>query len=383
MNRGVGLVAAMALLGAACATVLGLEHLPGETSQDDAGATVDGNAACDGVNVPPEPPRDRAGGDGNTFWTAFRTFDLGIDQARRAVGYNLDRTCSTTIATSSCRSTIDQPTFDKFTADRGDAGIDDTSVVLMGDLGLLSPAFNPTEIDARLKRGDYGMVVRVRNYNGAAEDTAVDVELFPTIGVTNGSGGSTPNFDRGDVWRRDARFTLYQGSENSKNRAAKAYVSGGKLTAFFAELVLPFRAAEDPKPFDLRLRETWLTARVAADGDGFRLDEGVIAGRYRTVDFLSEVLSIYVEHLGALRDFHVCDEPGKPVYGAIKQQLCPVRDLRGSEREDRSGSSCDAVSFVVRFDAPAAGFQDFFFDGGAFPPRCVDAATPLGDDCAE
>lgn len=404
-RRGLGplfFVGAMvaALAGtAACAAVFGFERLSTdgadaltpEGSTEAGGDTAppfEGGSSCSELGLPGKPGPSDAGGDGSDpIHVGLKTFDFGIDTTAAPAGFNLDHLCSPTVAQSSCATTANEATFDKYARDLDDKGVDNAGYGLLAYLSYLGPAFRPSEINLRLAGGEFGFVMRLVNWNGTPEDDEVLVEIFPAVGVALDADAATPvpggkpKFLAGDYWLRDRRFQNIV--DASRIRSASAFVTGGKLVASFDTVTLPITVPSDPKPVDVILHEGFLFASLVQDGASWRLQNGVIAGRWRTADVLGQVRTIYIKDTVGLKNVYLCD-PNLPVdvYGSVKKEVCDGRDLRASSREDNKALPCEAISAGIRFDSYALDTAGGFADLPAQPPRCQkDGSVPAADDC--
>lgn len=380
--------AAACSLTAACAAVLGFERLSeGDPDSAAPDASTDSPAPdaepprCDDVGVPARPADAGAGDASHRVVAALSVLDFGLDTTRAPPGLNLDKACSRSLGESTCAVTVDETTFARYGTDKSDGGLDNAGVSLFEDIARVSSAIRPSEINARLRDGAYGGILRVSEWNGLPDDDNVVVELFPALGVVAPDGGSKPSFTGGDVWTRDARFERVAGLNASRIVAVSAYVAGGRLAAFFDELVIPVLIPDDPKPFDITLRETWVTARVVSDGAGQRLAEGTFAGRWTTGGLLGQVRTIFIKDTLGFRNVYVCEPLGKIVYDAVKENVCKARDIRSRSNDDGQGAPCDAFSIGVGFETYGLSDEGPFDAGPQVPPRCADAAVPEGDDC--
>lgn len=318
----------------------------------------------------------------------MKLVDFGIDTARGPTGFNLDRACSTSAATSTCTTSVSDEIFTKYARDKDDRGLDNAGFALIDYLAFLGSAFRPSEVNVRLADGEYGIVLRVSNWNGTPDDDDVLVEVFPAMGVwTREDGGALtpggkPSFQRTDLWRRDRRFQNVV--DASILKSTNAWVKGGRLVASFESVSLPISVPDDPKPLDIQVQEGYFTATIVPDGASFRLTDGVLGGRWRTLDFLEQVRNIYIADTAGIKNKVLCD-PNLPVdvYGAVKREICQGRDIRAVSREDGKGLPCNAFSVGIRMDSYAVDEAGDFGDLPAIAPRCQAAGSvPKGDDCA-
>jgi hypothetical protein len=393
IRRTALLVALLALGCAACAAVLGFDRLSEDGATDagdsdvvtppqhpDASGGVCGQI---GVDDPPDASADASPDAPAAVLVAVKTLDLGIDAGEAIPGFNLDRTCSVDVTTSSCTTGVDEVTFDKYAKDHGDRGLDNTGYGLIQYLGSLGDAFKPSSVNDRLLSGEFGILVRITNWNGASDDDDVFVEAFPAVGiVVQGDAGTKPQITSSDQWIRDVRFQVAPGLDASILKSNKAYVTGNKLVASFADFTLPITVPDDPKKLDIRAREVWLEGDLVTDASGTRIANATLGGRWKTADFLGEVRLIYLKSTLGVSMQYLC-EMGAPafIYATVKKEACSGRDIRSASREDDTNVPCDALSVGLRLDTYAVDKAGPFLPGPAFGPRCQDAGVPEGDDC--
>lgn len=391
------LACALAASTAACAAVLGFERLTEEGAPDAATAETgtdggpappaEAGSACTSVGIPERPSATDAGTTGpGPFHVAVKLVDFGIDTNVGPVGYNLDRACSPSTAESTCTTSVSDEVFTKYAKDKDDKGLDSAGFALIQYLAFLGSAFRPDAVNERLADGEYGIVLRVSGWNGAPDDDDVLVEVFPAIGLWTREDaglvpGGKPAFQKSDLWRRDRRFQNVVDASTIKS--TNAWVKGGRLVASFESVTMPLSVPDDPKPLEVRAQEGFLTASLVPDGASFRLADGVVGGRWRTVDFLEQVRNIYIKDTAGITDKVLCDPNlAVDVYGAVKREICQGRDIRGASREDGKGMACDAFSVGLRVDSYAIDEAGEFADLPAIAPRCQQpGSVPKGDDC--
>lgn len=339
----------LASLSGACVAVLGLDelHPRKETEETDSGA-----AACgeDSVDVIPKPPSEATGpaAEPRNYLFAVDNLDLGIDVDSARPGFDLDHQTTTDLATNGCAfSPGDQGVILQYAKDPT-TGVDNVTSKLLGLLETFSPEFTAKAINDRLRRGKFGLIFSLQDWNGADDDPEVRIQVFPALGLESSNdpdaGPATPTFSPRDRWRPDARFDQKAGG--TPLVSSQAWVRDGVIAARFLELTLPFQALElDPKPFDLRLVNVWVAARIVKSSDGaLNLSYGTIGARFRTNDLFREMR--YVNVGPSLR---VCSVPGLVAF--LRKQSCMVRDVRDNYCDDNQGLPCQALSFGAGFEA--------------------------------
>ena len=389
---------------AACAAVLGLERLSEDGAPSEGGspegsttteAGVDGEVpeagpTCAALGIPDRPTVVDAGADAHDpIHMAVKLLDFGIDKGAAVPGFNLDHACSSSVATSTCATKIDEATFDTYGKDKNDRGLDNSGYGLLAYISYLGPSFAPVSINDRLGAGEYGVVLRLAEWNGTNEDESVIVEVFPAIGAWNHpdggalTPGAKPAFAYDDQWMRDRRFQNVV--DASRIKSANAWVTGGHLVASFQSVTLPISVPDDKKPLDVIIQEAYLDGTLVPDGTSWRLKDAMLGGRWRTSDMLGQVRTIYIKNTLGLNNVVLCDPRLVPdVYGAVKKEVCDGRDIRSASAEDGKNLPCDSFSAGLRVDTYAVAVPGAFADLPAITPvRCQqDGSVPAGDDCA-
>jgi hypothetical protein len=387
----------VACASASCAAVLGFERLS-EDGAADAGAdgATDGPPSDGGVDAPtgpcaelgvPAPPVDAGPGVAPPLLGALRLLDFGIDVdggRPQIPGFNLDLTCSVDVASSSCATTLLPTTFEAHAKDKTATGVDNAGFSLIEYISRFSNLLTAQTINDGIKDGKYGAVIRLDGWNGQPDDDDVQVDFFPAIGFkARADGGTKPAFDDGDEWILDSRFQVGGVLEASTIKSDRAWIAGGRLVGRFKEVSLPIVIDVDPKPFDIHITDAIISATVGTDESGKpALRQGVVAGRWKTSDFLGQVRTIYVKNSNGLKNTVLCEAvPGAQlIYKSVKSQICDGRDIR-SDSADNKNLPCDAISAGLTIETYSVQQLGSFAAGADGGVRCVDEAVPVGDDC--
>lgn len=383
-----------ASLTASCAAIFGFERLSEETPSDasttEAGdAAPDqrdaGDPACLDIGIP-ESPADASPTTIAPVLGALRTLDFGVDVdggRPTAPGFNLDRVCSVDLASSSCTSSLLPTTFETHAKDKSAAGIDNAGFSLFEYISRFSDVLSAKRINEGISKGLYGAVIRVTGWNGSPDDDSVEVEIFPAIGVVPRDGGA-PALDDGDEWLLDSTYRVGGVLEASAIRSDRAWVTGGRAVARFKRAVFLVQLVDDPKMFEVRISDAVMAATLGLDSRGkLALIDGVVAGRWKTTDFLDQVRSIHVDNGSGLVNTTLCDPIPQAaiIYKSVKDTICDARDIR-SDSQDNTQLPCDAVSVAARIEAYNINSLGQFrapFDAGV---RCAaPGSIPANDDC--
>jgi hypothetical protein len=322
--------------------------------------------------------------------TALRTFDLGLRTdggAPPVLGFDLDTAC-TCPAPESCA-----PQKGSALHCDDDGGRDNAGGALLRSLGAFN-VLNQDDINQRIAAGGYGLVIQIRSYNGAANDTRVTVAVSVSNGVSGIEDGGTPSpkDDGTDHWTLDPASLLGGESivgvdcdrDNSQcvplfideNAYVADHVLVGKM-----DFPLSLGSGGGISTIKLNLTGSIVTATLVptavAGGSSFALDRGQLAGRWSTAKLLAS--------LAALQDplspgQYVCG--GDSTYTGIKTRICASADIEADMSLDNTSAACDALSIAFGFTARPARLGKVY----AGPPQsagCADAGTPFHDDCSK
>jgi hypothetical protein len=250
------------------------------------------------------------------------------------------------------------------------AGRDNSGGHMIESLAAVDPSeFNSANIAGRLLNGTYSVLLQVLDYNGQANDTQVTVGLYGSDGVEGDAGAL---WNGADIWTIDDSFVVTpDGSPLLPNHFdAHAYVAGGILVM---QINFPLLIVTSPtNTFTANLTAGVLTGRIVPAGNGtYSLAAGMIAGRWNVSDFL-----------GSLQTLQVLGQPlcqGNSTYSFVKQQACEAVDIMTNQMNDRTGQTCDALSFAAAFTADPAQL------GGAVAgaAQTSPCSTQAPDNCSQ
>lgn len=364
-------------VGFACA-VYGPSLLEAADAGPDAtaegGADSGAESGCVGATWPGRPAADDpAAWDGGDVVVAVSALDVSPDAGGGNLrGWNLDRTC-TCPGAPSCNP--------------GDAAIfcddalgrDNSAAILFADLGALGGGvFDSTKISSKIVAGEFSVVLRLLDYNGAANDRQVTAAIFAspgTTGVEDGGNPTPPKFDGTDVWTIDPA-TLFGGNgppyvSLPDTTDTAAYVSGGVLVASLNQVIVSISGTSVP----IFLTGATVTARVSPNGSGgFRLDDGLLSGRWPSGRLLTGLSGVKDPLMSGT---YLCGDSG--TYLALKRIICDGRDIVAAVQNDNTGAPCDALSISIGFTAVSARMGAVH---AKTPPTAACGAT-WDDDCAK
>lgn len=318
---------------------------------------------------PPAVPIDAAPGATEDFVVAMRSVDLREGMDALPVGFDLDKTCSCQGEPASCREPSKTPLCDS------DDGIDNAASKLfrliqaaVGGTDKFGSSFYSNEAN----QGIWSILMRVRGYNGLADDDKVEFDFYPTAGGVDKPDGGAAAWDGLDSWPISTT-ALADGKnvDNPKFRNLQAYVSNHVLVASLPQSSFTL-GGSGVSTVTIRLTGGIVTAEIVKNAAGaWALTNGVLAGRWTLPDiFLS--LSTFRDNKGE----PICT--GNVAYEVGKSTICTGADILSTTGVP--SDACDALSFGVAFTADPALL------GVAVDPTlplkfCPDGGDPISDTC--
>jgi hypothetical protein len=367
---GVTLLLAGASTWSACAIYDNSLLLPESAAFDggdlEAGAAdggVDGghdDAGCQLFGAPP-PPTTNDGKENLDVTFAMAAFRLvpngtaSVNHPKAPVAMDLDRRC-TCPGPPSCTSPAAKPDCDS------DGGGDDATGDMWATFASLAPSqFNDDSLNAGLRLGYNGLLIRMRGYNGGKNDTQVTLIAYESPG-TPGVEMKTPTlpkYDGTDVWTVSPASLVggtgvdagagCEGNDTACLPLAfdtNAYVSNGVVVG---HVNIPVTAGGVSAKLRVSLTDVVVVAPLIFDGKSYRVDEGQFAGRWEASAFLSSLQSV-PDPLDGTQG--LCGM--SPTYINVKSMACSKRDIVSDPSKDNMGTPCDALSVTVSFSAVQA-----------------------------
>lgn len=347
---------------------------------DAVGGDADGGCAL--ARWPDRPLVDDVpGGGGIEFVAALRSIDYGVGRdagVPRDFGFDLDNrcTCPADDGGASCRPFADAEPMCDF-----DNGRDNTAAVILDAFTKFSDSFNQTAVNESLANGFYGLLVRVRRYNGTPNDPNVEVAIFNSPGHDGVQDGGVPTKPRNDG---TDRWTVDPGSLKGGIGPPytpvyvdpNAYVANNRLVA---TLDFPITFAGQPlekvTALTVDLKGSVVVGTLVREGDGYRIDDGRLGGRWPTARLLTS-LEVLPDPANLDAGAGLCGDSG--TYAFIKGLVCDRQDIVTDLRQDNTSAPCDAVSLSVAFTAGPARLGDV-----VAPPTAPRLCGPTwSDDCA-
>jgi hypothetical protein len=342
---------------------------PADAAEGAAGeaASDAGDASCALSRWPARPTGDDTPGD-ITIVNALETFSAEPDPdagTPTVAGYDLDGVCTCPEAEScktrpGVRTQCDEP-----------GGIDNGGGALLTTVAALGDS--NADANARLRSGDYGLLVRIRGYNGAADDSRVEVSVFMSNGadgIQDGGIPPRPRYDGNDSWTVDPRSLAGgTGPPYVPNFVdPNAYVTGHVLVA-----TLDFPMRLGPR-MTVELRGSVVTGTLVKDAAGYHVSDGIIAGRVAARALLTSLAPIADPFVPG---GFLCGE--SRTYRDAKAKICETLDIVSDLKRDNTSAPCDALAISAHFTSSTAQLGSVF----ELPPPATPCGPQWVDDCSQ
>jgi hypothetical protein len=375
-----GLVCSGLAAGSSCG-VYDITLLLGADAGPDAGdsGTKPDAGICPHARWPERPTADDPStGDIQPFYNAVSSLDFGVRTdggAPPPLGFDLDGFCTCQGEPESCH----QPEGGQPHCDL-EAGVDNQGLALVRQFSAFPGFFEQDYINGRVQNGYWGALIRVAKYNGKPNDTQVEVAFFPSNGTKGIEQGfpTQPVYDGKDQWTIDPSAVLGGSIPDGGDPAPKyvdqsAYVSNGVLVANLGFPILVGASAGD-NTLTIDLTGAIVAAKLVPSMGSYKVDEGMIAGRWTTTKMLT---SLQVLHDPFTMGEQLCGMNG--TYQLIKGKICQSADIAANVIEDGKNAPCGALSVGIAFTSSPA------LPSGTFPRP--DAGSPCGlqwvDSCMQ
>lgn len=352
-----------------------------EGGQPDSGVMEAGDQdvdMCAHTHWPARPAADSVGGSDHQFYMALSYLDFGVRDAGMppTIGFDLDGVCTCpgldTCKLASSELGIQHCDFP--------GGVDNAGETLISRFAAYPGFFDQGFINLRIAQGYYGALVRVRQYNGLADDTQVEVSMFTSNGTEGVQSGfpTPPKGDGTDKWTLDPSSllgaTVPDGGQPIPAVAVdvNAYVSGGQLVGNL-DVPLTVGAGTGEGTITVDLTGSVIVGTLTPVGSSFRIDDGVMAGRWEARKLLVALGATYDPLAPSLS---LCGSD--PVYQGLKKVICQFPDITSNVQDDNKNAPCDALSFSFSFKSRPATFGSVFAKPDAGLGTC---GTQWSDEC--
>ncbi len=335
-------------------------------SYDESLLSGNAQGCADGAAKPPSPPTIVATGE-NVPEVVFALRDVTFDQRPtlwQTLGYDLDNRCTDVLnSLSECLLSASGPQID------GERGIDNvfgsqlyTLVNLQyeGRPGVMNDTLDLYGKDTQAS-GESVIIVRIRNWNGEANDERVTVDISTTVFGLPGDGSDTapdpaPCADgagedcvpgwagTGDdwFWVREDSF-LVGDLAQPKIVDENAYITDNTFVMRIPDRA-QIRFTGSILGLSVALTQGIATARISEDRQTLT---AVVSGRWAKNDLIETA-----ENVG------VC--AGTPTFDALLLALNAMLDVRSDPETAGPDVPCDAISMAIGFNgfrARVAGLE--------------------------
>jgi|GEM_PF-3518227 len=340
----------------ACQLIVGVKDDEGSVRPPDATAGDGGEEggdvqpSCFLVKPPGPPSADSDGGDASSGTAFYALERVAIDPtgSTSAIGYDLDDRCTGLPTSTGVPGTAPcSPPDGSTRIDDADGGVDNALRGILAYAALIpthvsaDPAANFFNDD--IEAGTRTLIVALRNYNGAADDTEVAVGLIASEGLAPAldvgpSPEAGPRWDGNDVWGHTGE--PYLSAAGPTGLDLKGYVKNHVLVTYPHDIRLSFGA------FSLNLRAASIIATIDHTATPGRLTDGTIVGRALANEFVEASGQIPVTD-------KLCLLSGSKTAVDL---ICQARDITSTPGGNPS-ASCDSISVGIGFRAVGAGIS--------------------------
>ncbi|MCC7535256.1 MAG: hypothetical protein IT379_03540 [Deltaproteobacteria bacterium] len=309
---------------------------------------------------PPERPVLSDPASTPVRWYAMRDLRVGMGEQWRSLGYDLDGFCSDVDSTESeCA-----PSEGFGVTMDGDDGVDNAfGQTFIQLITLLQPEYESLA-NARIDVGEYGILVRLAEWNGTANDPVVDVALVDASrGFAMGADPTAvlepPEWNGSDEWIASTRSFAAGDTTRPLARDTAGFVVDNVLVAHprdGTELSIT-----SDRTVTLKLTGVILTARI--DDGNRRLVDGIVAGRWALDDIFNTLPRAFI-----------C--PDTDQYRGAQTALDRAADVT-VDGEPTPFLRCEAISVGVGFSGTLSTIHSY---GDGRVIRDVCAEPDLCDD---
>ncbi len=342
--------------------------IPGDGGSDvlaEAGPPDSGDG-CNHARWPARPSTDDdASVTDLEFYNALRILDFGAGDggttSQSVVGVDLDGICTcegTPLGLDSCH-----PFQDSGSQCDEEGGIDDSLGSLVKEFSGSTNFFDQGYINQNLSLGIFGALFRVRNYNGQANDTQVELSIFTSNGMQGAgtdAGPSIPQWTGNDVWTLDPKALLggTLGDAGPVPLVAydlNAYVSNYTLVGNISDMPLAIGAATGEGLITIDLTGGLVVAKLTPFGNTFQVSQGIVAGRWETRKLLT-ALQVLQDPFDF--DASLCGQDS--IYQLLKGRICGIQDIASNVLDDGKNAPCNALSLAFSFTSVPAKYGNVF-----------------------
>lgn len=342
---------------------------------DAGGPPVENGCDGEGMVFPQRPDGEDSSGDEQVI--GLHELTLRQDGGRwRTIGRNLDGLCSlppVPLVECQPREEESAPQID------GEGGIDNAFGGAFFDLvNATAPELDQTAREASTQ-GTGALVLRIRGYNGEANDPRVEVAVLQSVYGFAGTAAETepsehtvvelgayeldgmtrkpfPNWD-GNDWLFPREENFYDGNpETPVVLANDAYVTNGVLVVALEDNV-PFNFASAAIGISVKLTDARLVVGI---GEGTEMSgRAQLSGRWKIQEMLQSA-----------RTLGIC--PGSPQFDILARRIDTLADVLSRPGDDNA-IPCDAMSAGVEWAIAPARLGSLAM--GVLPPDLCEGET--------
>ena len=241
----------------------------------------------------------------------------------------------------------------------GDGGADNALGAMFGTLGALQPeAFGPDFATKAIRRGSYGALMVIADWNGEPNDAKVLVSFFLSQGAAEAVDGGLKDggirMDGTDVWTIDPSSVaggdakLGVDCDTDRTNCLPTYFTQSGYVVdntVVARVNVPFALSASTGRIAIEMNDVTVMAKIEKVGDLYR-GKGEFVGRWPVLKVLRTLGEVPIN--------------GKPLcddvfyIGVAKSNVCPGADIASEATSDHKGAQCDAVSTSLRFEGGSA-----------------------------
>lgn len=323
---------------------------------------------CTYARPPDLPPEAEPGGD-IEFTVAVYSVNFGdLTGNPKEIGYDLDSRCTCLGEGNSCL----RESWATADACDGPGGRDNAAGTLLAKMGPFFSSFGSAAWSKATLDGEWTLILRVRDYNGLPNDRKVRLDWYVPDQFAEGKPdeNAVPAWDGTDVWPIRSTGLIEQDGgaadiEQPKYFDDNAYVSGGVLVGSFTASA--FQVSAD---YVIEFNGTFITGNIVEGPQGWILENGLMASRWKLSSLLAQVGRISMLNLPVCTDH--------PAYQALKAEICSHADIFSGLGTPTT--PCDSISAGMTFDTRPALLGDIIYDEFG-TTNCDPSVDPANDSC--
>jgi hypothetical protein len=249
--------------------------------------------------------------------------------------------------------------------------------------------FSSENYSDALKDGATSVIIQVSDWNGRANDTQVQLDIFiaapfASFGAKGPDGGpARPEWMGQDEWPIASDSVLGGDKRRPRFSDKFAYVNDYRLVANLSESLLRLDVGfTTVGPVKLAMSLTSATSLCTLEettiGNGWRLKDCVLGGRWSANHLLQQLSQFPDPSTAVVGSMAGPLCVNSTLYTSFKDGICAATDIYSGN--STVASVCDSISMGVTFQTQP-GFLGNVFTLDRVDHRCPDAVDPQDDDC--